>query len=60
MRPFDVQVSIIEPGATRTAILDEVILTARLRDLWNRLSLERQKEYGEEYLKAGKRLLTVK
>lgn len=52
MRPFDVQVSIIEPGATRTAILDEVILTARLRDLWNRLSLERQKEYGEEYLKA--------
>ena len=59
MRPFDVQVSIIEPGATRTPIVEHEMLTARLRDLWNRLSLERQKEYGEEYLEAGKPLLTV-
>ena len=54
MRPFEVQVSVIEPGATRTPILNGEALTARLRKLWENLSLEKQKEYGEEYLKAGK------
>lgn len=54
MRPFDVQVSVIEPGATRTPILNEELLATRLKKMWDNLPLEKQKEYGEEYLKTGK------
>ena len=54
MRAFDVQVSVIEPGATRTPVLNEELLTDRLNDLWDKLPPERQLEYGEDYLKACK------
>lgn len=54
MRPFDVQVSVIEPGATRTAILNEEVLATRLKKMWDNLPLKKQKEYGEEYLHTGK------
>ena len=54
MRQFDVRVSVIEPGATRTPILNEDALAACLRKQWDNLPSEQQKEYGEEYLKAGK------
>lgn len=54
MRPFDVQVSVIEPGATRTPILNEELLATRLKKMWDNLPLKKQKEYGEEYLKTGK------
>ena len=53
MRPFDVQVSVIEPGATRTAILNEEVLATRLKKMWDNLPLKKQKKYGEEYLKTG-------
>lgn len=53
MRAFDVQVSVIEPGATRTPVLNEELLTDRLNDLWDKLPPERQLEYGEDYLKAS-------
>ena len=54
MRPFDVQVSVIEPGAKRTPILNEEVLATRLKKMWDNLPLEKQKEYGGEYLKTGK------
>lgn len=54
MRPFGVHVSVIEPGATRTPILKEEVLEAQLKEMWENLPLEKQKEYGDEYLKAGK------
>jgi len=53
MRQFDVRVSVIEPGATRTPILNEDALAACLRKQWDNLPSEQQKEYGEEYLKAA-------
>ena len=54
MRQFHVQVSIIEPGTTRTPILNEEALADCLREQWENLTLEKQEEYGEEYLKTGK------
>lgn len=50
MRPFEVLVSVIEPGATRTPILNDVLLCARLKQLWDNLSEEKQQEYGKGYL----------
>lgn len=55
MRPFEVLVSVIEPGTTRTPILNDELLAARLGELWDNLPLEKQRQYGEEYLKNGKR-----
>ena len=54
MRQFHVQVSIIEPGATRTPILNKEALAVCLREQWENLTLEKREEYGEEYLKTGK------
>lgn len=55
MRPFEVLVSVIEPGATQTPILNDELLVARLKELWDNLPLDKRREYGEEYLKNGKR-----
>lgn len=52
MHTFDVQVSIIEPGATLTGIMNGDVLTAFLNKLWGNLPPERQQEYGDEYLGA--------
>ena len=54
MRPFEVQVSLIEPGATQTSILNDKLLASRLKELWDNLPSDKQREYGEEYLKNGK------
>ena len=53
MRPFEVLVSVIEPGATRTPILNDVLLCARLKQLWDNISEEKQQEYGKGYLENG-------
>ncbi|XP_058962406.1 short-chain dehydrogenase/reductase family 9C member 7-like isoform X2 [Pocillopora verrucosa] len=50
MRPFDVQVSVIEPGATRTPIVNDELLSARLKQFWDNLTEEKQREYGKQYL----------
>jgi len=55
MRPFEVQVSLIEPGATQTPILNDELIASRLKELWDNLPSDRRREYGEEYLKNGKR-----
>lgn len=52
MHTFGVQVSIIEPGATLTGIINGEVLTTFLNKLWGNLPPERQQEYGEEYLGA--------
>lgn len=54
MRPFDVQVSVIEPGATRTPIVNDELLSARLKQFWDNLTEEKQREYGKQYLENGK------
>ena len=55
MRPFEVQVSLIEPGATKTPILNEELMESRLKELWVNLPSDKRREYGEEYLNNGKR-----
>lgn len=50
MRPFEVQVSVIEPGATKTPILNEEVMASRLKELWDNLPSDKRREYGEEYL----------
>ena len=43
MRPFNVQVSVIEPGAKRTPLLQKSeVLTDGLKALWNKLSEEKK------------------
>ena len=55
MRPFEVQVSVIQPGATQTPMLNDELLASRLKELWDNLPSDKRLEYGEEYLKNGKR-----
>jgi len=56
MRPFDVQVSVIEPGAKRTPLLQKSeVLTDGLKALWNKLSEEKKREYGKDYFEDGKK-----
>ena len=55
MYPFEVQVSVIEPGATKTPILNEELMESRLKELWDNLPSDKRREYGEEYLNNGKR-----
>ncbi|XP_020611552.1 short-chain dehydrogenase/reductase family 9C member 7-like isoform X2 [Orbicella faveolata] len=51
MRPFEVQVSVIQPGATQTPMLNDELLASRLKELWDNLPSDKRLEYGEEYLK---------
>ena len=55
MRPFEVQVSVIEPGATKTPILNDEVMVSRLKELWDNLPSDKRREYGEVYLDSGKR-----
>ena len=54
MRPFEVQVSVIEPGATKTPMLSDELSASRLNELWDNLPSDKRREYGEEYLENGK------
>lgn len=59
MRPFQVLVSVIEPGTTRTPILNDNLLADRLKQMWDNLSAETQREYGKEYLENGEHEVSV-
>ncbi|XP_055552850.1 retinol dehydrogenase 16 [Falco cherrug] len=50
MRPFGVQVSIIEPGAFRTEIVNPTTLVNGFKHVWGQLPAETQAAYGHHYL----------
>ncbi|XP_064899749.1 retinol dehydrogenase 16-like [Columba livia] len=52
MRPFGVQVSIIEPGGFRTAMTDPAAVLTGYRRLWEQLPAETQAAYGHRYLES--------
>ncbi|GMR40930.1 hypothetical protein PMAYCL1PPCAC_11125, partial [Pristionchus mayeri] len=51
LRRFGVSVHILEPGAFKTELLCEEAQNARIDYIWNSLSEETKKEYGETYKK---------
>ena len=54
MRPWGVQVSIIEPGLFKTALSDAERNIQSLQELWDALSPELKQEYGEKRLEKSK------
>ena len=54
MRPWGVQVSIIEPGLFKTPLSDAERSIHSLQELWDALSPDLKQEYGEKRLENSK------
>ena len=54
MSPWEVQVSVIEPGLFKTALANEERNIQVVQELWDGLSPELQEEYGERKLNQSK------
>ena len=54
MRPWGVQVSIIEPGLFKTPLSDAERNIHSLQELWDALSPDLKQEYGEKRLENSK------
>ena len=54
MRPWNVQVSVVAPGAHRTKLVDGNRLGQQLKELWGGLGVNDREEYGEGCLLKGK------
>ena len=59
MHPWEVKVSMLEPGFFATNIAAPDFLESELRRGWNRLSEDLKDDYGEEYLEKGIHSLVV-
>lgn len=49
LSPWGVLVSMIEPGGHKTGIFNEKVFSKNMHDLWDELSPELKKDYGEQY-----------
>ena len=56
MRPWGIQVSIIEPGLFKTTMANEERNIQSVQALWDGLSPELKQEYGEERLEKSETL----
>lgn len=54
MRPWGVNVSIIEAGAHKTKLVSGDVLVNQWQSLWDGLNEELKEEYGQEGLQKGK------
>ena len=57
MQPWQIKVTILEPGRFATTICTPDFSEKELRKGWNQLSEELKNDYGEEFLEKGTRVL---
>lgn len=53
MEPWEIKVSMLEPGSFSTNICAPAMMEQQFRQGWNTLSDELKDEYGEDYLNRG-------
>ena len=59
MRPWNVRVSVVAPGAHKTKLVDGAKLGHQLEDLWCGLKEETKQEYGERSLQKGISIIKI-